>query len=108
MVADAISGFRMLGLYQDNGNEDVPSTVGDVIENIIEEVYSTDVAPEKPVYNMEILNLDMLRKEQQWDWLCKNKVKEMKVKPDPNFLLDDNSILRKVVKLRYSVEPTIV
>ena len=32
----------------------------------------------------------------------------MKTKSDPNFLLDENSILRKVVKLKYTVEPTIV
>ena len=32
----------------------------------------------------------------------------MKTKPGPNFLLDKNSILRKVVKLKYTVEPTIV
>ena len=32
----------------------------------------------------------------------------MKTKLDPNFLLDENSILRKVVKLKYTVEPTIV
>ena len=29
-------------------------------------------------------------------------------KPDPSFLLDDNSILRKVVKLKYTVEPSMV
>ena len=57
---------------------------------------------------MEKLNLDVLRKEQQLDWFCKNKVKEMKVKPDPSFLLDNNSILRKVVKLKYTVELMIV
>ena len=32
----------------------------------------------------------------------------MKVKPDPSFLLDDSSILRKIVKLKYIVELTIV
>ena len=32
----------------------------------------------------------------------------MKTKPDPNFLLDEHSILRKAVKLKYTVEPTIV
>ena len=32
----------------------------------------------------------------------------MKKKPDPNFLLDDNSILWKVVQLKYTVELTIV
>ena len=33
---------------------------------------------------------------------------EIKIKPDPNFILDKNSFLRKAVKLKYSVEPTIV
>ena len=37
-----------------------------------------------------------------------NKVKKMKTKPDPNFLLDEISILGKVIKLKYTVEPTIV
>ena len=32
----------------------------------------------------------------------------MKTKPDPNFLLDEHSILRKAVKLKYTIEPTIV
>ena len=87
VVTNAISRLRMLGLYQDNGNEDVPPTVDDVIRNIIEEVHSTGIAPKRPVYNMGKLNLDMLRKGQQWDQFCKNKVKEVKLKPDPNFLL---------------------
>ena len=30
------------------------------------------------------------------------------MRPDPSFLLDNNSILRKVVKLKYTVEPTTV
>ena len=32
----------------------------------------------------------------------------MRTKQDQSFILDDNSILRKVVRLRYTVEPTIV
>ena len=45
VVANAVSRLRMLGLCQDNGNEDVPPTVG--------EVHSTDVAQAtRPVYNM--------------------------------------------------------
>ena len=40
--------------------------------------------------------------------ICKSKVKEMKEKLDPSFLLDSNSILRKVVKLKYTVELTIL
>ena len=80
----------------------------DVIKNIIEEVHSADIVPGTPAYNMGKLNWDVLRREQQWDWFCKNKVKEIKVKPDPSFLLDNNSILRRVVKLKYTVELTVV
>ena len=36
VVADAISQLRTLGLYQDNGNKDIPLTTEDVIENIID------------------------------------------------------------------------
>ena len=36
------------------------------------------------------------------------KVMDMKKKPDPNFLLDHNSILRKAIQLRYTIEPAIV
>ena len=99
VVANAVPILRMPGLYQDNGNEDMPLTVDDVIENIIEEVHSSDIAPKRPAYKVGKLNLDVFREEQQWDRFGKNKVKELKVKPDTNFLLDDNSILRKVVKL---------
>ena len=36
MVADAVSLLRTLSLYKDNGNEDIPITMEDVIKNIIE------------------------------------------------------------------------
>ena len=61
-----------------------------------------------PVYIIDKLNLDVLRKEQQRDRFCKNKVTDIKTKPDANFILDEHSILRKAVKLKYTVEPTIV
>ena len=35
-------------------------------------------------------------------------MKEIKTKPDTNFILDDHSILKKVVELKYTVELTIV
>ena len=108
VVADAITRLWTLGLYQDNDKEDEPSAIEDVLDNTIEEVQSTDTAPRKPAYNMGKLNLELLRKEQQWDQLCKNKVKDMKKMPDPNFLLDNNNILRKVVKFKYTIEPAIV
>ena len=102
MVANGISRLGTLGLYQDNDNEDVPPTLEDVIKNIIGEVHSKGVVPRTPTYNMGKLNLEVLQKEQS----CKTKVKEIK-KHDPNFLLDNSSILRKVDKLKYTVEPTI-
>ena len=54
------------------------------------------------------LNLDLLRKEQLCNRFCKKKVKEIKTMPDPSSILDENSIFRKAVKLKYTVEPTIV
>ena len=47
MVADVISRVRILGLYQDNGNEDAPPAVDDVIDNIIEEFHPTDIVPRR-------------------------------------------------------------
>ena len=67
MVADAVSRLRTLGLYQDNNNEDVPITTEDIIKNIIQEVHSANIVPKTPTYNIGKLNLDVLRKEQQWD-----------------------------------------
>ena len=101
---DAMSRLQMLGLYQDNDNEDM---IEDIVKNIIEEIQSADTVPNKPAYNVGKLNLEVLRKEQQQDQFCKNKVKDMKKTPDPNFLLDNNSILRKVVKLKYTIGPAI-
>ena len=66
VVANAISQLRTLGLYQDNGNEDIPVTTEDV-KNIIEEVYLTDAIQKATTYSTEKLNLDILRKEQQCD-----------------------------------------
>ena len=108
MVANVISWLRKLGLYQDNGNEDVPLTIEDVVKNIIEEIQLMDTIPKKPAYSMGKLKQNVLRKEQQWDIFCKSKVKELKKKLDPNFLLDNNGMLRKVVNLKYTVELTIV
>ena len=54
------------------------------------------------------LNLEVLKKEQQWGKFCEGKVRDMKKKPDLNFLLDHNSFLRKVIKLKYTIESAIV
>ena len=67
VVADAVPRVRTLGLYQDDDNDDMPITTEDVVKNIIEEVHSTDIVPRTPTYNIGKLNLEVLRKEQQWD-----------------------------------------
>ena len=65
VVADMISRLGTLGLYQDNKNEDVPPTIEDIVENIIEKIQSADAASRKPGYNLGKLNLEVLRKEQE-------------------------------------------
>ena len=45
VVAGAILRIRTLVLYQDNDNEDVPSTIEGIVTNIIEEVQTADTAP---------------------------------------------------------------
>ena len=67
VVADAISRLRTLGLYQENGNDDLATTDNDVVENIIEEFHAIEWVPKLASYNMEKLNLDVLREEQQQD-----------------------------------------
>ena len=77
--------------------------------DIIEEVHHINSAPTATTYNkIDKLNLDPPLREQQGDSFCKRKTIEIKAKPDLNFILDDNSILRKAVKLRYSVRCTII
>ena len=36
------------GLYPDNDNEDIPLSMEDVVKNIIEEIYSTEVMQRTP------------------------------------------------------------
>ena len=67
VVADVIPRFRTMGLYKDNDNENEPSKIDGLVENIIEEINSADSAPKKLTYNVGRLNLEVLKKEQQWD-----------------------------------------
>ena len=60
VVADAISWLRTLGLYQDNGNDDITSKEEDVVKNIMEDIHAIKLVPSSPSYNMEKLNLDVL------------------------------------------------
>ena len=104
VVADAISRLRTLGLYQDNGNDDMPK----MDDNIIEEVHTIEWVSNSDSYKMEKLNLDILREEQQQDTFCMKKVKTLNMKEDDSFVLDKKSILRKMVRVRYTIETTIV
>ena len=61
VVADSISRLRTLGLYQDSGNDNLATTDDDVVENIVEEVHAIKWVPNSASYNMEKLNLDVLR-----------------------------------------------
>ena len=109
MVADAIFRLRTFRLYQSNDNENVQLSLKDAVENIIEEIHSVESTPKLPIYaKIDKLNLDLFRREQLCDKFCKKKGKEIKTKPDPSFILDENSILRKTVKLKYAVKPTTV
>ena len=79
-----------------------------MIDNIIEEIHSIESTHKIPAYTkIDKLNHDLLKREQLVDKFCKKKVKEIKTKPDPSFILDENSILRKAVKLKYIAEPAI-
>ena len=108
IVADAISRLRTLGLYQDNDNNDLAKMDYDMVDNIIEEVHAIEWIPNSASYKMEKLNLDILREEQWQDNFCMKKVKTLRTKQDDSFMLDENSILQKMVRLRYTIEPTIV
>ena len=61
VVADAISRLRTLGLYQDNGNDNLATTDDDVVENITEEVHAIKWVPNSAGYNIEKFNLEVLR-----------------------------------------------
>ena len=74
IVANVISSLRTLGLYQDNGNDDVTTTDDDVVENVIEEAHAIKWVPNSAGYNMEKLNLDILRNEQWQDTFFIKKV----------------------------------
>ena len=101
-VPDAISRLRIFGLYQDNNNVEIQLSLEDAIKNIIKEVHSIEFTTKIPPYTkIDKLNLNLLRKEQLHDRFRK-KVNEIKTKPNPSHILDENSILRKAVKLKYS------
>ena len=91
-----ISGLRTQGLYQNNNNEEVQLSFEHAVKTIIEEIHSIESTPKIPGYKkIDQLNLDLLWKKQWQDMFCKKKEKEMKMKPDPNFIIDEDSILKK-------------
>ena len=93
VVSDAIYRPRTLGLYQNNGNDNIATTDDDVVENVIEEVHAIKWVPDSAGYNMDKLNLDTLREEQWPGTFCIKRVKALRTKQDNSFMLDYNSIL---------------
>ena len=73
VVADTICSLRTLGLYQDNGNANLPKTYDDIIYDIVEEVHDIEWIPNSAAYKMEKLNLDILREAQWQDTFCNQK-----------------------------------
>ena len=64
VVVDAIFWLRTLGLYQDNGHDNIMTTEDDVVKTVTEEVHTIESIPNTPSYNMGKLNLDVLPQEQ--------------------------------------------
>ena len=108
-VTDTFSRLRTIRLYQDNYTKEAQPLLEDAAENFLEEVHNIHSIPTAANYNkIDKLYLDILQREQWGDNLCKKKVKEIKTKPDPDFTLDENNILKKAAKLRYSAVCTII
>ena len=78
-----------------------------MVENIIEEVHAINLVPNSADYNMK-LNLDILQEEQWQETFCIKKVKAMRINQDHIFMLDNDSILWTMIRLRYTIEPIIV
>ena len=57
---------------------------------------------------MEKLNIDALRKAQWQDTFWMKKAKSIRSKEVDGFVLDENGMLHMFVRLKYTVEPTIV
>ena len=108
VVTDVISSLRTLGLYQDNGSDDLAKTDDNIVDNVMEEVHGIEWMPNLATYKMEKLNLDILREEQWQDTFCMKKAKSVRSKQVDGFMLDKNSILQKIVGLKYTVESTTI
>ena len=85
LVADVISRLKTSRLHQDYNDEGVKLSLEYAIENTIEEIYDVEPTPNVPTYTkIDKLNLNLLRREQLCNKLCKMKVKESNTKPDPS------------------------
>ena len=83
------------------------NTIEDALENIIEEIHSINVKAKNYNQNTQ-LDLEELSREQKHNQFCKNKAKGINSSKQSDFILDNNRIFRKIVKLKYTVEPTKV
>ena len=78
------------------------ATVEDVLENIIEEVQNISLKASNPDKTTQV-NFNELCREQKQDQFCKNKVKSINEDKSSDFILDNNGILRKIVRLKYTI-----
>ena len=108
-MADAISRLKIMNLHEKHQEVNlIPSvdTAEDALENIIEEIHNVTIKAKHYNQNTQ-LHLDELHREQKCYQFCKNKAKGINSYKPSDFILDNNRILRKIVKLKYTVEPTI-
>ena len=102
VVADVISRLRMCRSYQDNNNEEVQLSLEDVVENTIEEIHNINSVLTTTTYNIidntwPTLKTAVMRQLQQ---------EENKTRPQLHLRWEQH--LKKAVKLRYSIVPTIL
>ena len=110
VVAEVISRLKTMNLYKKHQDVNpIPSidTVADALEIMIEEIHNISI--EAKDYNQNTqLDLNELHREQKCDQFCKNKTKGINSNKPFDFILDNNRKLSKIVKLKYTVEPTTV
>ena len=78
VVADVISKLRTLGIYLDNGNDDLAKMDDNVVDSIMDEAHAIEWVPNSAIYTMEKLNLDILGEEQWQDTFAWKKVKTLR------------------------------
>ena len=89
---------------KNNGNDNLAKAGNNVVDNIVEEVHAIEWVATSASYKMENLNLEVLREEQ----FCMKTATNVRLKQVDGFVLDEYGILQKMVRLKYTIDPTIV